>query len=208
MFYSAIDNNNILSTSHHHFCRGTHTGYLPTGPASRTTLSETVFSAITAFENLRVAILIPGPYFEDTFTPILKYLFSSSDTPSPSPNDDSPEAPSPRHTPPTLRELAVNFNCTCEENAPLLTKVTGLSKLSISSPTRAILDLLPDWLRRLSDSLTEFYLKVCSLLSFLCYPPVQFSFFFPPLPSLLRFSPFIRPLLFFSLFVQPHRLTD
>lgn len=134
-----------------HFCRGVYTGYLsPTD-----TLSTIILNAITNFENLRVAILTPTTFDEGVFTNVLKFFASS-----PSPDiSTSTHAPSP-HAPRNLQELIVNTSCTDEERAPLLTQVTGLSKLSIHSPTRAILELLPDWLRRLSDSLTELHLKV------------------------------------------------
>ncbi|KAF9444948.1 hypothetical protein P691DRAFT_735742 [Macrolepiota fuliginosa MF-IS2] len=117
------------------------TGYLPPQPPSNSTLSTTILNAITTFENLRVAILTPATCHEDVFTPSLQHFASLA----------------PIH--PHLRELEVNTSCTSEERAPTLVRIAGLSKLSIHSPTRAILELLPEWLRKLSDSLTELHLK-------------------------------------------------
>jgi len=98
----------------------------------------------------------------DTFTHILQRLVTLN---TQIPFNYSPEV-SPcrlvRHDTPYLQEIAVNASCTNENNAPILAQISGLSKLSIYSPTRAILDLLPGWLRRLSDSLRELHLKVCT----------------------------------------------
>ena len=63
----------------------------------------------------------------------------------------------------SLTEIAVNASCTDDANAPALVELCGLKKLTVDNPTRAILQLLPDWLRRLSGTLQELHLKVnCS----------------------------------------------
>ncbi|XP_006455885.1 hypothetical protein AGABI2DRAFT_210518 [Agaricus bisporus var. bisporus H97] len=108
--------------------------YLSCRPPPANYLSEIILDAITQFKNLRVAIFTPITFHEDVFTDAVDI-------------------------PPILQELVVNTSCTDEVRAPLLIQITGLSKLSIHSPTRAILQLLSDWLRRLSDTLTELHLK-------------------------------------------------
>jgi len=47
-----------------------------------------------------------------------------------------------------------------DARAPILAEISGLRKLTLCDPTRAILHILPDWLDRLSNSLTELHLKV------------------------------------------------
>lgn len=60
----------------------------------------------------------------------------------------------------SLTEIAVNSSCTDDAKAPLLVELCGLKKLTLYNPGRAILQLLPDWLRRLSSTLQELHLKV------------------------------------------------
>ena len=59
-----------------------------------------------------------------------------------------------------LQDLTVNETCCTEETAPTLTKIIGLKKLTIEGPRRAILNLIPEWLERLSTTLTGLHLKV------------------------------------------------
>lgn len=61
---------------------------------------------------------------------------------------------------PQLRELTVNSSCTDEVRAPILVQINELQKLTLRDPSRAILQILPDWLGRLSKSLTELHLRV------------------------------------------------
>lgn len=70
---------------------------------------------------------------------------------------------------PYLTELSVNFACTDEVRSPILAQINGLRKLRISSPTRAILQLLPEWLERLSSSLVELHLTVCGNLPVMAF---------------------------------------
>jgi hypothetical protein len=49
-----------------------------------------------------------------------------------------------------------------ERNAPVLAKIDGLCELGLSNPTRTILNLLPEWLNRLSKSLVTLHLTVKS----------------------------------------------
>jgi len=110
-----------------------------------------------------VAIFMAITFHPNTFTRILQHLVTLNTQISFNPSSEASLCRIARHGPPYLQELAVNASCTNENNAPILAQISGLSKLSIYSPTRAILDLLPGWLRRLSDSLTELHLKVCTL---------------------------------------------
>ena len=59
-----------------------------------------------------------------------------------------------------LRELIVNRSCMDEPTASVLRTIEGLERLTLQHPTRAVLNLLPEWLGRLSTSLNELHLKV------------------------------------------------
>lgn len=61
---------------------------------------------------------------------------------------------------PELRTLKVGAACTAGISAPVLSKIIGLRSLALVDPNRAILDLLPDWLSRLSGTLRKLYLLV------------------------------------------------
>ena len=61
---------------------------------------------------------------------------------------------------PELRVLKVNTACTDGVSAPVLSEIVGLGSLTVIDPNRAILDLLPDWLSRLSGTLCELHLLV------------------------------------------------
>lgn len=138
------------------FCRGAGIGYLPCHPSPDDILTTTILNAIKALRNLRVAIFMAVAFHPNTFTGTLQRLVSLNTHPS---SETSPC----RSGTPYLQELTVNACCTNENNAPILAQISGLSRLSIHSPTRAILDLLPGWLRRLSDTLKELHLKVCTV---------------------------------------------
>lgn len=43
---------------------------------------------------------------------------------------------------------------------PIITQIRGLKRLELHGPTRAILELLPEWLNHLSETLKEVHLKV------------------------------------------------
>lgn len=76
--------------------------------------------------------------------------------------------------PETLEELSVNSisltddpptdagNETIPIRSTVLTKIEGLRKLTLADPNRAVLQVLPDWLEKLSKSLVELHLKVSS----------------------------------------------
>lgn len=61
---------------------------------------------------------------------------------------------------PTLRTLKVNSASTDVISAPVLSQIVGLESLTVIDPNRAVLDLLPDWLSRLSGTLRELHLLV------------------------------------------------
>ena len=59
-----------------------------------------------------------------------------------------------------LSKLAVNSSCMSDSIAPVLTEIKRLRNLTLYGPGRAILNLLPEWLERLSKTLTGLHLKV------------------------------------------------
>ena len=59
-----------------------------------------------------------------------------------------------------IRTLKVNLACTDAISASVLSQIVGLQSLTIVDPNRAILDLIPDWLSRLSGTLHELHLLV------------------------------------------------
>jgi hypothetical protein len=61
---------------------------------------------------------------------------------------------------PSLSRLTVNSSCMDESSANILATISGLHELELSYPTRAILNLLPEWLGRLSKSLVALHLTV------------------------------------------------
>jgi hypothetical protein len=61
---------------------------------------------------------------------------------------------------PSLSRLTVNRSCTEELNSHVLVKIGGLRELELADPTQIILDLLPEWLGRLSKSLVALHLTV------------------------------------------------
>ena len=63
---------------------------------------------------------------------------------------------------PSLSRLAVNCSYMGECNAHVLVKIGGLHELELKDPTGTILDLLPEWLGRLSKSLVALHLTVIS----------------------------------------------
>ena len=97
--------------------------------------------AIKSFINLRSVQFTPQTYHEDLFRESLVALRDLR----------------------SLTGIAVNASCTDDAKAPALVELCGLKKLTLYNPSRAILQLLPDWLRKLSGTLQELHLKVnCS----------------------------------------------
>jgi hypothetical protein len=129
-------------------------GYLSSRPPPLNTLPSTISTAIRMFENLSSLTLTPSTYHEDLFTESLSVFKNSAH----------------------LSKLSVNSSCMGETTAPLLTEIDGIRKLTLHGPGRTILNLLPDWLERLSKTLTGLHLKVsyvvCSEIhksSYMCH---------------------------------------
>lgn len=116
-------------------------------------LSTTIAGAIERFSNLSRITLCPITFHETLFKESLSLL------------------PKLVH----LRELAVNSSCMESETAPLLTRIEGLRRLTLHSPGRTILDSLPEWLSRLSPTLTGLHLRVSWQIT-----PREFSFLIFP----------------------------
>lgn len=113
-------------------------GYLSSRP-SLDLLPEALLAAVQVFENLHTVEISPELYPNDLFPAILAQLRDRG----------------------SLVNLRVNSSCTDDETAPILAKIEGLRKLQLESPSRAILQLLPDWLGRLT-LLRELHLTVRS----------------------------------------------
>jgi len=113
-------------------------GFISPRPPPRNTLPETIANAVVKFVNLNRVIFTPVTFHENLFAQTLHIL---------------PDLRS-------LTDLTVNQSCTGGGLVQKLVEVTGLKKLTLFNPGRAILELLPDWLRRLSPTLTELHLKV------------------------------------------------
>ena len=80
---------------------------------------------------------------------------------------------------PSLLCLNVNTICMDEHNAPVLANIDGLHELELSNPTRVILNILPEWLNRLSKSLVTLHLMVN-------YKPFINFWSFNPLDAMLQ----------------------
>jgi hypothetical protein len=59
-----------------------------------------------------------------------------------------------------LKSLSVNNACMGELTAAAVSDVVGLRYLRLKDPNRAILQLLPDWVKRLRGTLDEIHLEV------------------------------------------------
>ncbi|KAI0920231.1 hypothetical protein AcV5_010030 [Taiwanofungus camphoratus] len=112
-------------------------GYLSSRPHSLNSFSSSLRDAIQLWPNITTVVFAPKHYYEDLFTTVLQHLPTCA----------------------FLRDLTVNASCTDEIRAPILTRIEGLEKLTIYNPSRAVLELLPEWLRRLSGTLLGFHLR-------------------------------------------------
>lgn len=101
-------------------------------------LPNCLIAAIPAWRNLVAMTIDPMQAPQDLFAEPLRLLRNS----------------------PELRILKVNTACTDRASALVLSEVVGLGSLTVIDPNRAILDLLPDWLFRLSSTLCELHLLV------------------------------------------------
>ncbi|RDB17499.1 hypothetical protein Hypma_000999 [Hypsizygus marmoreus] len=113
------------------------TGFLSVRPPPLNMLSDTIANAIRMFTNLSNVTLCPTTYHEHLFLASLEALQDCAH----------------------LCELAVNPSCMNDVTTPALSSLTGLRRLTLSSPGRTILNVLPDWLSRISRSLVGLHLE-------------------------------------------------
>ncbi|KAI0640962.1 hypothetical protein C8Q79DRAFT_1004016 [Trametes meyenii] len=106
-------------------------GFLSSRPPPINKFPAYVRSAVECWPNLQALVFSPQMYHESLFNDTLPLL--------------------PRLT--LLKSLSVNTACTNESHVDVLVQVRGLEILTIQSPTRAILQLLPDWIGQLQNTL-------------------------------------------------------
>ncbi|KAK7694427.1 hypothetical protein QCA50_001613 [Cerrena zonata] len=112
-------------------------GFLEDRPPPMNRFPQTLSEALREWTNLRSFALTPYRYPQELILTTFETL---------------PQCLS-------LRDLTVNASCCSEEAVPLLVRICSLENLTIESPGRAILNLMPEWLNRLSSTLTGFHLK-------------------------------------------------
>ncbi|KDR81885.1 hypothetical protein GALMADRAFT_240158 [Galerina marginata CBS 339.88] len=112
-------------------------GYISPRPPPRNTLPERITKALVTFVNLVSVRYTPVTYHENLFDQSIPTL----------------------HNLRSLVELTVNASCTDDVRAPAIVELTGLRKLTLYNPGRAILQLLPKWLERLQATLVELHLR-------------------------------------------------
>jgi len=112
-------------------------GYISPRPPPLNTVQDILLSSIQAFKNVQTVALLPQTYHEGLFDKVLPELRNCS----------------------SLTDLRVNSSCLGDIRAHLVTAFERLTRVTLCDPTRAILQLLPDWLERLSSSLKELHLK-------------------------------------------------
>ncbi|PCH42866.1 hypothetical protein WOLCODRAFT_132541 [Wolfiporia cocos MD-104 SS10] len=136
-------------------------GYPSARPAPLNSLASHLKTVIGLWSNLTTLVFAPKQYHEQLFIEALPLLANCK----------------------FLRDLTVNASCMQETQAALLTRLEGLERVALQNPTRAMLDLLPEWLSRLSPSLRGLHLQEnCGSIT----PGVLRSF----LPHLGRVSAF------------------
>ncbi|OCH86234.1 hypothetical protein OBBRIDRAFT_855495 [Obba rivulosa] len=112
-------------------------GYLSTRPLHMTRLATNILDGVRAYHNLHTIVFAPKQYDENLFTDIIPLLHSCA----------------------SLQDLTVGPACTNALCTPALVQIENLERLAIQSPTRAILQRLPEWLGRLSSTLRVFHLQ-------------------------------------------------
>jgi hypothetical protein len=110
----------------------------PFAPHQLASLDLTLSEALRSYTHITFVTLKPYHNSPDSFTDILRVLKDRQ----------------------SLLRLNVNELCMDEHSAPVLANIDGLHQLGLSNPTRAILNLLPEWLNRLSKSLVALHLTV------------------------------------------------
>ena len=113
-------------------------GYLSTRPPPLNKFPDQLKTVVACWPNLRSVTFAPRQYHDDTLNDTLPLLLSL----------------------PLLRCLSVNPSCTGDSHAATLAQLRNLQSLTIQSPTRAVLQILPDWLRELKTTLRTFRLTV------------------------------------------------
>ncbi|KAI0669045.1 hypothetical protein C8Q78DRAFT_1044339 [Trametes maxima] len=106
-------------------------GFLSPRPPPINKFPAYIRSAVECWPNLQTLVFAPQMYHENLFNDTLLLLPNLA----------------------LLNSLSVNSACTREGYADLLVQIRGLESLTIQSPTRAILQLLPEWLGRLQSTL-------------------------------------------------------
>lgn len=127
-------------------------GFISTRKAPINPLARSLVSAIPSWVNLVAIAFAPAQASEGLFIEPLRLLQSL----------------------PKLRTLRVNATCTDTLSSPILSQIVGLRTLTLIDPSRAILDLLPDWLSRLSGTLHGLHLLV-SIFIYWLTPKVTLS---------------------------------
>ncbi|EMD32726.1 hypothetical protein CERSUDRAFT_118467 [Gelatoporia subvermispora B] len=112
-------------------------GYLSSRPIHITKLAENLLNGIRSWPNLQTVNFTPKQYDENLFTDVLPLLRECA----------------------SLRYLTVGPACINTALVPALMQIEGLESLTIHSPTRILLEHLPEWLGQLSRTLHAFYLK-------------------------------------------------
>ncbi|KAI9061905.1 hypothetical protein FKP32DRAFT_1575048 [Trametes sanguinea] len=106
-------------------------GYLSGRPPPVNTFPAQLKSAVECWQNLQIIVFAPKQYPDHLFTDTLPLLSQL----------------------PLLQSLAVNGTCTDEQHSIKLVHIIQLESLTIESPTRAILQRLPEWLEQLAGTL-------------------------------------------------------
>lgn len=95
-------------------------------------------TAVESWPNLNTLVFAPKKHHDALFTEVLPLLPHLS----------------------CLRNLTVNVSCADEKHVPALVQLRNLESLTIQSPTRALLQSLPQWLEELQSTLRNFRLTV------------------------------------------------
>ncbi|EIW56873.1 uncharacterized protein TRAVEDRAFT_127248 [Trametes versicolor FP-101664 SS1] len=111
-------------------------GYISTRPAQISRLSKYMKTAVESWPNLNTLVFAPKKHHDALFTEVLPLLPHLS----------------------CLRNFTVNVSCADEKHVPALVQLRNLESLTIQSPTRALLQSLPQWLEELQSTLRNFRL--------------------------------------------------
>ncbi|KAJ7065036.1 hypothetical protein C8F01DRAFT_1129199, partial [Mycena amicta] len=110
-------------------------GFLFPNVVSTLPISETLLAAVKAFKNLKALEILPDIYPDDFFTEIIHQGLDL----------------------PLLTTLRVNSSCMSEGDSAILARFDRLRILELRNPTRAILNILPEWLAKMGG-LNELHL--------------------------------------------------